>query len=242
MAEIRLPLSITYETEGTTPIADVIEALAAVDALTEDAVALMPSLIGGVRIEKHSVNVQSLTQGSPLREVFFISIFLAFQEELEREVPMLAEELFNLNVSDKFETLLTVALLAVAFYGVSIAIDVAKKTFSDSLPRAKFEELIQLLASETGKPASDIRKIIEARFGKPSAVRRLVSFSKKLFTPSQKDKNAPVVFDRDRVTSDVIREIPYQGDSDQQTDYDRYTPYEGVALELHAQGHLEKLP
>lgn len=235
MAEIRLPLSITYETKGVTPISDVIEALTAVDALTKDAVSVLPSLFPGLHVEKCSLNVRSLTQESPLRELFFISIFLAYQDDLEREVPALLEDFFKVTVSDKYDTLVTVAFLAVVFYGAGLAIDAVKKTFVDSLPRSKFDELAQALALETGKPAAEIRKIIETRFGKPAAARRLVAASKRLFAPSQRDKNAPVVFDRDRVPSEVVREIPYPGDSDQKADFDRYTPLIEVDLELHAQ-------
>ena len=160
---------------------------------------------------------------------------MAFQDDLEREVPPLLEDLFNITVSDKYDTLVTVAFLAIAFYGAGLAIDAVKKTFADSLPRAKFEELVHILASETGKPASDIRSIIQAKFGKPAAAKRLVKSAKDVFLPSQRDKNAPVVFDRDRIASDTIREIPYPGDSDQKADFDRYAPENGVLLELHAQ-------
>jgi hypothetical protein len=235
MTEIRLPLSITYETEGITPVGDVIEALKALDALTKDAVSVLPSLIDGLRVEKCSLNVRSLTQESPLRELFFISLFFAFQEDLENEVPAMIEDLFKVTVSDNYDTIVTVAVLAIAFYGAGIAIDAVKKTFTDSLPRTQFEDLIQVLAAETGKPAKDIRDIIQARFGKPASAKRLAGAAKSLFLPSQKDGNAPVLFDRKRVSSETIREIPYPGDSDQKTDFDRYQPHQSIKLELHAQ-------
>lgn len=235
MAEIRLPLSIIYETEGVTPVSDVIEALKATDAIVSDAVSLLPSIFDGLRIEKSSLNVRTLTQESPLREVFFISIFLAVQEDLEREVPALIEDLFKVTVNDRYDTILTVTVLAVAFYGAGMAIDVVKKTFADSLPRSKFEELVQLLALETGKSPSELREIIQARFGKPSAARRLVSNAKRIFLPSQRERNAPVVFDRDRIPSETLREIPYVGEAEEKTDFDRYKPLQNVLLELHAQ-------
>ena len=235
MSEIRLPLSITYETEGVTPVADVIAALQATDALVKDAASLLPSLIDGLQVERCSLNVRSLTQESPLREIFFISLFLAFQDDLEREVPSVLDKFLDIKLSDDYDTLVTVAVLAVAFYGAGLAIDAVKKTFADSLPRDKFEELVQVLAAETGKPAADIRNIIHARFGKPSAAKRIVKSAKGVFRPSQRDKNAPMVVDRGRIPSEVIREIPYPGDSDQDADFDRYTPHKAVPLELHAQ-------
>jgi hypothetical protein len=96
-------------------------------------------------------------------------------------------------------------------------------------------ELIELLSLETGKPASDIRKIVEARFQKPAAVKRLVRESKRFFLPSQKDRNAPISLDRELITREIVGEVPYPGDSDMDQDFDRYMPHEMISLELHAQ-------
>lgn len=145
------------------------------------------------------------------------------------------ETLFDVTVSDKYDTIATVAFLTVLFYGAGLAIDVSKKAFTDSLPRKKFDELVELLALETGKPASEIRATIEARFQKPAAAKRVVNRAKQFFLPSQKDQNAPVVFDRDRVDSATVGEVPYSAESDKPQDFDRYEPYEDVELELHAQ-------
>lgn len=235
MTEIRLPFSITYETKGVTPVTDVIEALKATNGIVSDAVSLLPSIFDGLRIEESSLNVRTLTQESPLREIFFISIFLAFQEDLEQEVPTVIEDLFKVTVGDNYDTIVTVAVMAVAFYGAGLAIDAAKKTFADSLPLAKFEELIQLLALETGKAPSDLREIIQARFGKPAAAKRLIGQAKRIFLPSQRESNAPVLFDRHRISSEILREIPYVGEAEEKSDFDRYEPHYGVDLELHAQ-------
>lgn len=235
MAEIRLPLPIIYQTEGRTPVADVIVALQAADWIANDAVSLLPSLIDGLKIEQSSLNVLSLTQESPLREYFLLALVVAFQGDLKEEVPPLLEDIFKVGVSDKYDSLVTVIFMIVVFYGAGMAIDAVKKAMTDSLPKSKFEELVQILAVETGRSAADIRSIIEAKFAKPAAVRRLLSETKKLFLPSQKDKNAPVLFDRDTIGSDMVRQIPYPGDSDEIPDFNRYKPYSTVELELHAQ-------
>lgn len=244
MAEIRLPLSITYETEGVTPVADVIVALQSTEAIARDAVSLLPSLIDGLKIEKSSLNVRVLSQESPLKELFFISLFVVYQDELVAEVPPMLEELFNISTPEKYDTLVTVAFLAVAFYGAGLAIDAVKKAFSDSLPRQKYEELIAVLASETDKPAADIRAILDAKFGKPAAVKRVVLAAKNLFRPSQNDKNASVVFDRDRIPPEIIREIPYPGDSDKpyETENGMTMSAEVTAVFSAAQSRIASVP
>lgn len=234
MTEIRIPLSIIYETDIPTPIADVIAALQAADAIATDAVSFLPSLIDGLRIERSSLNVHSLTEGS-LREALFLAMLVTYQGELAEEVPAVLEGLFNLTISDKYDTIVTVVFLTVLFYGTGIAIDVAKKAITDSIPRQKLNELIDVLALETGKSASDVRRIIEAKFQKPAAIKRLVRESKRFFLPSQKDGNAAIRVDRDKIGEDAVAEVPYPGDSDKDHDFDLYTPHELVRLEIHAQ-------
>ncbi|UOA23630.1 hypothetical protein DSM110277_02059 [Sulfitobacter pontiacus] len=234
MTEIRIPLSITYETTIPTPIADVISALMAADAIASETISILPSLIDGLQIEECSLNVHSLTEGS-LKEALFLALLVTYQGDLQEEVPPVLEDLFKITVSDKYDTIVTVVFLTVLFYGTGMAIDMAKKAFTDSLPRSKLNELIDLLALETGKSASDIRKIVEAKFQKPAAVKRLVRESKRFFLPSQKDANAPITFDRDRIPKAIIGEVPFPGDGDRDQDFDRYTPHEMVSLEIHAQ-------
>lgn len=234
MTEIRLPLSIIYETEIPTPIGDVIVALQSAEGISRDAVSLLPSLIEGLQIDQCSLNVHSLTEGS-LREALFLAVLVTYQGDLSEEVPPMIEDVFNLTVSDKYDTIATVVFLVVLFYGAGLAIDVARKAFTDSLPREKLNELIDILALETGKSSADVRKIVESRFQKPAAAKRVVTQAKRFFQPSQKDKNAPVTFDRDTIASEVVAEVPYSAESDKPQDFDRYEPHEAIALELHAQ-------
>lgn len=231
---IHLPLSIVYDTGIPSRVEDVIASLSAANAISADAASLLPSLVDGLIVGQCSLNVRTLTEGS-LREALFLALLVTYQSELSEEVPPMLEDLFKLTVSDKYDTLVTVVFLVVLFYGAGLAVDVAKKTFTDSLPRAKLNELIDLLSLETGKPSSDIRRMVEARFQKPAAAKRLVSQSKKFFQPSQRDGHAPVIFDRDEVPRETIREIPYQGESDKDHDFDRYEPHEGINLDIHAQ-------
>lgn len=235
MSREDLPFEIMYKTVGRTSVSDLILALQATETVLNDAIGLIPSFIDGLEIQDASISVRIIRQESPLRELFLVSMFLVYQDELEAVVPPLVKNSLRLSISEKYDTLITVAFLTVVFYGAGMAVDVVKKTSADSLPRQKFEELINVLAVEVGKPADEIRKIIESKFLKPSAAKRLIRSAKDVFAPSKKDQNAPVVFDRDLISSDLVREIPYAGDADKERDFDRYRPYTGVDLEIHAQ-------
>lgn len=234
MAEIRLPLTITYETKGATPVGDVIQALRATEEFARDTAALLPSFIDGLRVESSELNVRSLSQESPLREYFLLALFLTFQDDLEQEVPVVLKDIFNITVSDKYDTLATVLFLTIMFYGAGLAIDAAKKMVTPSLPRGKFEELADVLCEQTGKTRDEVLAIIRAFYEKPSAARRLVTYAKRILLPSQREGNAPAVIGSERLESEMVREFPMISALDKKSDFDRYTPHYGVTLELHA--------
>lgn len=234
MAEINLPLSISYQTEGSTSVGDVIEALKATDTIVKETVSLLPSFVDGLNIEQSTLNVQKLTQQSPLREVFLVTLVVTYQDDLQKEVPQLLEDILKVQVTDKYDSLVTVIFMIIIFYGANFAIEALKRAITDSKPKRVFKSMLTLLAKETGKSEADILAILEAKFSQPNAAKRLVQNAKKFFLPSQKDKNAPIHIDRDLIDSETVREIPYAGAQENNSDFDRYTPHEGVELELHA--------
>lgn len=234
MAEIRLPLTITYETRGATPIGDVIQALRATEEFARDTAALLPSFIDGLQVNSSELNVRMLSQESPLREAFFLALLVTYQEDLNHEVPVMLKDLFDITVTEKYDTMATVVFLTIMFYGAGLAIDAAKKMFTPSLPRGKFEELANILGKQTGKSRDEVLAIIKAFYEKPSAARRLINHTKRILLPSQKESNAPAVFGGERLEADMVREFPKISALDKKSDFDRYTPHYGVVLDLHA--------
>ncbi|WP_371398864.1 hypothetical protein [Marinovum algicola] len=234
MEEIRLPLSIVYKIDHAPTASEVIDALRAADAISTDIAALLPSLIDGLAVERSSLCVRSLTESS-LKEALFVALLVTYQPDLKQEVPAMLEQLFDVTVSDKYDSLATVVFLIVLVYGSSLAIDIARRAFTDSIPRQKLNELVELLALETGKSSGEIRKIVEARFQKPAAAKRVVRDAMRFFRPSQIGDAAPVLFDRDEIGTDAIKQLPFPKEVDNEHDFNRYEPYSGAILELHAQ-------
>lgn len=160
MAEINLPLSIVYDTQDITPINDVIDALRAVDILSQDAISLLPSLIDGLEIEECSLNVRAISQESPLRELFLVALIVTFQDELSSEVPPMLEDLFKVTISDKYDSIVTIVFMIVIFYGASLAKDAALKAMENHKPRKMLAELTEQLCVETGKSKEEIEAIL----------------------------------------------------------------------------------
>lgn len=234
MVQVNVPFSVAYQTEGRTAVSDVIEALKATDAMMQEAVSLLPSFIHGLKIEECSLNVHRISQESPLKEVFGVALFLAFQDDLEAEVPPMLEDILNITISDRYDTLVTVVFLMVVFYGVSFAKDAVLKKVEDHQSRQKLDELIGIVAQQTGKSAPAVRAILDSKFSKPTTVKRWVGNALSFFAPSKKAENAPIVVDRDTLGRELVRDVPSPILPDKVTDYDRYQPIYAVTLEIHA--------
>lgn len=235
-----MPLSITYETKGTTPLPVVIIALQATDALSRDAVSLLPSLIPGLEIQASSANVRVLTQESPLREYFLLTLIIAFQDDLRTEVPPVLEELFNVSINDDYDSLVTVAFMVVLFYGVNFAKDAALRIVSDGKTRLIYRQLLREVSQQTNRSEEEIEKILESRFAKPTAIRKLVAAASNFFLPSHRESSVPVVVDRHKIDSDAIREVPFGDVSDKSESFERFQPFKEVTLELHAKDKDKK--
>lgn len=235
MAKIQLPMSVVFETEGVTPIADVVISLQAVEALSADAVALLPSLISGLKVESHSVNVEKLTQESPLREIFSVTIFLAFQEKLEGEVPALLEDIFKTKIPDDYDTILTLVFVVVVFYGIGLAKDVGTSVIDNNKTKKLMRNLLEELSSSAGKSTEEIENMLRSRFDKPNLVKRVIRKSVDFFRPSQQDSNAPLTLDRMHIDSDTVREVPVGISVEDDRDLETYKTITNVELSIHAQ-------
>lgn len=235
MANVSLPLSITYDTSGVTPISDVIKGLQAADAAINDAVLLLPSFLDGLKIESVQVNVRSLSQESPLRELFLVSLIVAFQGNLEEEIPPMLETIFNIDIPDKYDSIVTVVTMIVLFYGASFVKDMVTKGVQDGPVRRQLNEIIDVLANRTGKSPDEIRAILDAKYSKPATVKRLSKTVSDFFLPSQREGSASVQFDRERIEPEVIKDLPYPSQHNDKEEFERFYPYYNVTLEIHAQ-------
>lgn len=235
MATLNVPLSITYQTKGLTPIPDIIAALQAADTAIQDATSLLPSLIDGLRIEQTQIHVRALSQESPLRELFLVTLLVAFQDELQSEIPPVIEDLFRTQIPDSYDSIVTIVTMIVIFYGAAFLKDAAVKAAENGALRRQLNNLIAQLAASTEKSEDEIRKILDAKFSKPGPVKRLAKTVGEFFRPSQREGAAAVVFDRARMEPDAVREVPYGEEFAAKEDFERYRSYSAVTLDIHAQ-------
>ena len=163
------------------------------------------------------------------------SIVVATQEDLIDGVSALANDVFGVEVAPQYETLLTLVVLVVLFYGVALAKDIVSGMVLDGAAKRKFDLLIGDLACSSGKSPDDIRKVLDARYAKPGPVKSLVKASVDFFLPSMREGNRAVMMDHDRIEPEIVGEIPFAQDVSEDKDFKKFDPMKAVPLSLHAQ-------
>lgn len=233
--QIRIPFEVEYETAGTVPIDDIIASLESVRGLLQEAGGILDDLPLGVDVEHLAISVRRISHESPLRELFIVSLIIAFQEDLDKTVPPLLEKVPGVEVPDGSEKLFTVLALIAVFYGVGFAKDVITSTVSDGPIRREYNALIDELAKMTGISGEDIKKKIEKRYKKSGSLSKLSRNALGFFRPSKRQDNAPIRVHNRRIESTVIKEVPDNFQFDHENSETSSVDLYGVEVEIHAQ-------
>lgn len=145
------------------------------------------------------------------------------------------ETLFNVDIPESYDSLVTVVTMIVLFYGAAFVKDMVTKTVKEGPVRRQLNEIIQVLANRTGKSPDEIRAILDAKYSKPGTVKRLSKSVAGFFLPSQRESGVGITFDRKRIEPEIIKDLPYPGEYEDKEDFERFDPYDNVRLEIHAQ-------
>lgn len=219
--EITLKHGVEYDITDPVAVDDLVKSIEAHARLMKTATELLSKLVPGLQMETKRVSVLQLSQQSPLRELFAFSVVIAYQKELEKEVPALIESLTGVELSDQYDTLVTVLVMLVAIYGVSKAFDLLFPGRSkDNLAEAQ-ESLAKRVAAMLGTTYQRVVAAVEVIFtGRSNRV--LVGASQKVFAPTRNHPQASIRDDRQQVLvspsatrdAQAASGLPYEPDGD----------------------------
>lgn len=239
--DITLRHGIEYEVMNAVSVEDLIKSLEANARLLRRSAELLSALIPGLTLEPKYVSVTSLTQESPLREVFALAAVLAYQKELEAEVPQLIESLTGVHVSDRYDALVTTLVMLIAIYGISKAFEMLFPG-RDKQPLVDTEDALLEQASRfLGVATHRIRDAVTVLFtGKQR--RALVSASQKVFAPTRSQVGANIrtrdgitLVSREAVTlAQSAAGMPFEPDEEEDAPRTESEFHHGAKIILHA--------
>lgn len=232
---------VEYDVVRPVAVEDVIKSLEANARLIHRSTFLLTRLFPGIRIETGTVSVRSLSQESPLKELFALATIVTFQEDLQKEVPELFEKLTGVHVSDSYDTVLTVLVLLIAIYGIDKAYETLfpgrdKKDIAETK-----ESLLARAASATGVAAERIREAMTVLFtGRQH--RATVLASQKMFAPTRGQAPAPIRSPQGEVLipaptvaiAQAAAGIPYEGSEEEEKPRKESDFKRNVKIVLHA--------
>ena len=231
---------VRYLTEGPVPISDIIESLMGTEAVLQEMSVLLPEVVDGLVVQGIDIRVREISQNSPLRELFVFTLFMAYQKQLEEQVPTLVEKATGLHVPSNLDTTVTVLCLVLVFYGAGALKDLVFGKGKDGATKVLFDNLVAELAAETGKTPKFISDMLENRFGDPGRWKRLATATSRFFRPSKQQDSAPVEVNHRVFDTEVIREIPADYLVEHEGDALASRRFDGAVLDLRLQDRDNK--
>jgi hypothetical protein len=231
--DVRIPHEVLYEVPEATAVSDIIDSLRATEQLFFELPAVLEGLVPGLEVGGVRVQVSALTQGSPLREVFFATLFLTYQTDLEKEVPALIDQITGLPVSGKYDALVTIVFCLILFYGADYLYREVVRAEGSRI-RAQLDGLIKEVADRCKTEEGHVRTFLEKRYEK-RRLANLIKSTAQFFTPSKRQGNAPFVIGSRRFDSDTVAEFPSDAKITDFEDEETSKNLESVEIELHAQ-------
>jgi len=227
--------AVRYITEKPVPVRDIIESLRGVETVLNETGKLLPKFVDGLAVEGLEIKVKEIAQESPLRELFLLTLIIAFQDDLEDGVTDAIEAATGYTVPANFEALVTVVALIVLFYGVGAVRDLVMGPATDGPARRKLKGLIQELADNTGKTPEQIEQVLDERYGETPMVKRVANAASRFFTPSKRLDSAPVEVNNREIDHETVEDIPAPYLIEHEQDIKPTRNFYDVGLELHAQ-------
>lgn len=194
MHELRLPHEIYYPDSHDVSLSDIAATLLAHERLLPVIADTLENLVPGLTVEGRRIVLDRI-QRSSLSEAFFIALFVAFQEDLETEVPALIESITGLTVSDRYDTLVTVLFMVALYYGTTKLFRGGKRGADTATPvtiNGDYATYVGIAAEQLQSTPAAVRAAVEKAVGK----KRLASVQRAaidLFRPAKRGGNGRII-------------------------------------------------
>lgn len=116
MLEIRFRHGLDYPDNHGIPLSDVAATLLAHERLMPLVSELLEQLVPGLTIDATMIALDTVQQGS-LKETFFVAVFLAFQNDLVKDVPAFIGEVSGHPLPHRYDTIVTVLVVMLMYTG-----------------------------------------------------------------------------------------------------------------------------
>lgn len=211
MAAAYFKHGLYYPSAHDIPLSDIAATLIAHERMMPVVAEIIQRAVPGVVVQQAVIRLNRI-QRSSLDEAFFVALLVVYQKDLEREVPAVLEALTGYHISDRFDTLVTVLMMIVLFYGAKALVGRKKKGESESKAAPSIEgnynNYISIAADQRNIGEQSLREIVERSV--PSAKRpAIMRAAIDLFRPAKRNGDSEIVpRGLDPISADDVADFP----------------------------------
>jgi hypothetical protein len=203
---------IIYDFDDKASIEDIAASMVANARFVRDAVAVIEACHPGMEVSNLKVRLASVTQQSPLKELLTVSLVIAFQKDLEEEVPDLIHALTGIDIPDRFDSLVTVFVVGVSLYAAMKLVDRVIKDRKPQRLQDAYSSVTNVAGDLIQVPPELVRQRIEDHLGGGRS-RAAARAARDFFRPAKKhharsiETNSPL-----SIGKETIDEVPSEVD------------------------------
>jgi hypothetical protein len=203
---------IVYDFDDQATVEEIAASLVANARFVRDAVAVIKACHPGLEISNLRVRLASVTQESPLKELLTVALVMAFQKDLEEEVPDLINALTGIDIPDRFDSLVTIFVVGVSLYGALKLVDRVVKDRQAQKLEAAYGSVTNVAGDLINVSPEVVRDQIDRYLG-GSRSRSVAKSARDFFRPAKKyharsiETNSPL-----SIGKEAIDEVPSEVD------------------------------
>ncbi|TIO14918.1 MAG: hypothetical protein E5X86_22620 [Mesorhizobium sp.] len=201
--------------EGTSSIDEVIENLKAQKKLLEEGVKLIDAALANFQLDEVKIRVLKAGSGSLITD-FMVYVYGSYQTDIQDAIVGGIEELFGAEIPEKYETLVTLATLAVTYFVARYAYDAVRARRPNRPPSVyidgDYHQVINLVSERLQLPESEIENALHATVPAPRR-RQLIRQVTKFLRPRDDGRPTRIeVKGYGEIPPDAISEYPTDGE------------------------------
>lgn len=224
--------SIKYTNEQQFTLAEIADSLLAQDKLVRYLPKIISDAIPGLTVDGVKISLIDAETGS-LKEEFLVSLFLAFQDDLQSEVTDLVEGLTGMAVPEKYDTIVTLIVILVVLYGAKF---VYSKFRGDRENPASingdYNNVLNITADTLNISSDALDSAVRGAVHQQPQ-RDIIDAATRFFRPAKKGGGAPVIAGGQEISLGAVKEFPSEAsmavDSDTPIE-----PYPDVRIQILA--------
>ncbi|QBX38647.1 hypothetical protein E4M02_11030 [Brevundimonas sp. S30B] len=194
MQEVRFGHGFYYPDNHDIPLSDIAATLLAHERLLPIVADALENIVPGLSVDDRKIFLERIERSS-LKEYFYVALFVAFQDDLEQEVPAVIEAITGMPVSDRYDTIITVLFIVAVYHGANAIFRRGKNSTDSAVPANIVEDQRAYTELAAEKLSSTPEKVARA-FDKAIGKQKLALVQRAavdLFRPAKRGLNGRII-------------------------------------------------